>query len=1045
MTPAGPKRPDLEQELRGLKDFQRKTVDYVDERLWGEDPTRRFLVADEVGLGKTLVARGVVAKTIDRLWDSVDRIDIVYICSNAQIASQNLARLRVGEDAADNFADRLTLLARKIDELQDRKVNFVSFSPGTSFDVSESGGRAPERVLLYWMLRSQLHGAVRSQAWLQFFRGGAGLGSFARSINEFDRTTVPDSMSAGLVADLHAMPSETHANAFDELMACVEQFRWKRDGWWPDNNLSRWRYRLIGKMRRTLAHAAISALEPDLIILDEFQRFTSLLHEETPGAELARALFESGDARLLLLSATPFKMYSLADEDADEDHCRNFLRTTEFLAGGERSAVIQHSLKGLREGLIAGDREHARRSGQAAETELRRIMARTERLASTPDRDGMLVQKQLPGLALTPRDLHDYRFVSRVANALGQSDMLEYWRSAPYVLELMDGYVVKKELEASDSADTDLVAAVRQQRPYLLSKSRVNSYSQLDPANAKMRALSEHILDSGSWQLAWVPPSLPYYEATGPYREEAATAFTKSLVFSAWNVVPKAVSSVLSYEAERRLRSRGQTQGKDYDAPRARGLLAFAITADRLTGMPVLGLLYPSMTLAQAGDPLRAARHLGTSLPLTRAQLEDHVHTEIEHLLGLLPPGKDTGAADEAWYWAAPMLLDSTLSTTPVPDLLDLPFGVDDQEADTRFRDHLIRAQELRAEELGRRPSDLSQVLTQLAIGGLGVVSLRALSRVIGGETPLENQVARDRASSMAWTLRNHLNQPEMMTLVRRVGDESAYWRDVLAHSVDGVLTSVLDEYCHVLKESLGVAEKDPDTIAARIAEEVEGAVSMRASTNRVTDMSVVDGQLALTTFGMRHHFAVRFGRGVEDAAQNREEQVRRSFNSPFWPFVLSSTSVGQEGLDFHVYSHAVVHWNLPGNPVDLEQREGRVHRYKGHAVRKNVARAYGSEPSVVSAIDPWARVFELAAADRPDGESMIYPYWVFPLEGGAKIERYVPALPLSKESQAYRRLQRTVGAYRLVLGQPRQEDLLSYLGERALELEDVLIDLGPS
>jgi len=53
---------------------------------------------------------------------------------------------------------------------------------------------------------------------------------------------------------------------------------------------------------------------------------------------------------------------------------------------------------------------------------------------------------------------------------------------------------------------------------------------------------------------------------------------------------------------------------------------------------------------------------------------------------------------------------------------------------------------------------------------------------------------------------------------------------------------------------------------------------------------------------------------------------------------VLASTSVGQEGLDFHTYCHAIVHWNLPSNPVDLEQREGRIHRYKGHAVRRNVA-----------------------------------------------------------------------------------------------------------
>ena len=44
--------------LRPLKAFQRKTVDYVAKRLLSDpDAVRHFLVADEVGLGKTMVAR----------------------------------------------------------------------------------------------------------------------------------------------------------------------------------------------------------------------------------------------------------------------------------------------------------------------------------------------------------------------------------------------------------------------------------------------------------------------------------------------------------------------------------------------------------------------------------------------------------------------------------------------------------------------------------------------------------------------------------------------------------------------------------------------------------------------------------------------------------------------------------------------------------------------------------------------------------------------------------------------------------------------------
>src|SRR6266478_6234713 len=75
-------KPDTETVLAGLKDFQRATVDYVFERFYGPDPTKRFLVADEVGLGKTLVARGVIARMIDHLCEK-PRIDVIYICSHA--------------------------------------------------------------------------------------------------------------------------------------------------------------------------------------------------------------------------------------------------------------------------------------------------------------------------------------------------------------------------------------------------------------------------------------------------------------------------------------------------------------------------------------------------------------------------------------------------------------------------------------------------------------------------------------------------------------------------------------------------------------------------------------------------------------------------------------------------------------------------------------------------------------------------------------------------------------------------------------------------
>ena len=75
------------------------------------DPAIRFLVADEVGLGKTHVARGVIAQVIDHLQRTGDaRQDIVYVCSNAAIARQNLRKLAPEGIEPLEEIERLTML-----------------------------------------------------------------------------------------------------------------------------------------------------------------------------------------------------------------------------------------------------------------------------------------------------------------------------------------------------------------------------------------------------------------------------------------------------------------------------------------------------------------------------------------------------------------------------------------------------------------------------------------------------------------------------------------------------------------------------------------------------------------------------------------------------------------------------------------------------------------------------------------------------------------------------------------------------------------------
>lgn len=206
--------------------------------------------------------------------------------------------------------------------------------------------------------------------------------------------------------------------------------------------------------------------------------------------------------------------------------------------------------------------------------------------------------------------------------------------------------------------------------------------------------------------------------------------------------------------------------------------------------------------------------------------------------------------------------------------------------------------------------------------------------------------------------------------------------------------------------------------------------------------------------FGMRVSYAVPFAKtkgSTDEKTQRRSNSVRTAFQSPFYPFVLTSTSVGQEGLDFHWYCRKIMHWNLPTNPQDLEQREGRINRYKCLAIRRNLARL---DPESRSWEELFAKADASVKAEFGGRYSEMVPYWCLPPEWIDAhrdeiewIERIVPQYPMSSDTARYRRLIEVLSLYRLTLGQPRQEDLLDLLKSRHLtegQIQSLLFNLSP-
>lgn len=1041
-----------------LTEFQRNSVLHAVDRLYSPDGVDRFLVADQTGLGKTMVARGVIAHAIERLqYDpAVDRIDVVYVCSNADLAQQNLRKLDVTAGSSHAIASRLTLLAKHsrrfspINVDGPRSVNLVSFTPGTSFSQGFRSGKAEERAMV-WLLMEHAEelgppSASRDKAVYEVLRGtvtdAERFGSYVDGL----RWELGDSLDEEIrAAFLAAMRRSVDGapSLMERMVRAIDRSEWEE------------RQALIGDLRAALARESVCLLTPDLIVLDEFQRFRDLLNPESEAGELAHHLFDyrngengEGDrAKVLMLSATPFKPFTYEEERLNgEDHYRDFLEVLEFLGNGNPTRPaerIQRALAEYRDALVTGQPPAG--LAERVREEMLQVMVRTERPSSEEAALAVEIHGRIPSPAAV--DITGYAALKQLAWLVGAPMSVGYWKAVPYFVNFMGGY---KILERTRQALTDPALAAETSRVLLqtqrLDKRAIDALRPLAMGNSRMQHVHDLTVGKGWAQLLWLPPSLPYLAPGGPYKR--LTDVTKLLIFSSWSATPTAVATLLSYEANRMAMGKAYTrlspEKRERDRLTRTGRLRFRLNATdgRPDSMSTFALFWPMPGLARAGDPRAAARRTGGD-----AVDPDALRAEISAGLRDSHANDRSGDKPATFWFEAFRRQDS------------FPAGVDETTAKEFFSQtersteqstsgsdgvqaHVEMAFAVRGTSQERPvPAAVLATIAQVAANSPGNIAYRALARLRSDGDDITDVGLWHAAVELSLGLRSLFSRPESSRLLERLRMRGArfYWRRILQYCEWGNLQAVMDEYIHHLAVAEGgVSNDDKLLTVARAAVE---AITLRPSTYQLFDPDDPEH-----TFSMNTRFAVRFGSRDERAQDNaRMPQVRQSFNSPFWPFVLASTSIGQEGVDLHWWSHSLLHWNTPSNPVDFEQREGRVDRYQGHAVRKNIGEHHGREMLASECDDPWDAGYELAASARPELGSFA-PHWVYP--GRAKIERHVAPFPLSIERELLDSIKKKVALYRLTFGQPRQEDMLELVSKKLVgvtqeELAAMRLDLS--
>lgn len=1019
--------------LEGLKDFQRATVDRCFEVF--RSGQNRILVADEVGLGKTLVAKGVIARLAS--WHKEEKADnlfkVVYICSNQSIASQNIRKLYSGA-TVDGISDtRLSMQHLKTfeqendDKVLARYVHLIPLTPSTSFNITNGCGSMEERALMFALLKRMecfadvlpyletmmIDGAYVS--WNAWGRGG-----YEQRVVNCDNKC--GHYIACMLDELNRRISTEFISEILDRCKAIKQ---------NNNEYTKGNYSVIYKLRQIFAGISIDYLKPDLVIMDEFQRFRELINadENTETGMLTNRFLKSGDVKTLLVSATPYKLYQTLEEmsiNGADEHYSEFLEVMNFLFCDEERKrnfkVVWHNFSvSLRElsdrNLTIIDIKNT------AESAMYEGVCRTERMLVDQECAILDDSGAKNPISITEKDILSYIEADTLLREVGQTAGVpsDYIKSSPYLLSFMENYQLKKVIKRYFQANRGEIRKAR--KPHLwVDKATIQNYRELPLNNARLKKLREIAFEKRAEQLLWIPPAKPYYELGGVFKNNSH--YSKVLVFSKWEMVPRMIAAMLSYEAERLTvgklyNNEEDKRGKDYFTKNRFPLRRLRLNQEG--AQPLFTLIYPAAVLSDLYDPVAC---MGKSIKEIRKEISAEIEVRLETLqeyvdirLGNKP--------DTRWYYVGPMLFDIGEECIEGYFEQDQPEEKMHREKLDEFYGYYKNVETLK---LGRMPGDLVDVMTNMAIASPAACALRLFKDTV-------------LASTFAKEMINIFNTPEAISAIDMLygkTSDDAYYKNVLKYALDGNLQAVLDEYAHMVDEvnSAELCGKMSDAIKIRTASyPVDTYLSFKNEIegNRERKISI------------RSHFAAGFyNAAVDSKTAQRKDSLRNAFNSPFRPFVLATTSIGQEGLDFHMYCRKIMHWNLPSNPIDLEQREGRINRYKCHAIRQNLAEKYGN---IGFRQDVWKEMFDAALENEKGDNPELVPFWCLSGGGKIKIERIVPMYPMSRDGTAYERLIKILSLYRLTLGQARQEELLEYLFnnfEDTDRLRKLFINLSP-
>ena len=865
----------------GRKPFQEATVLHAVAQLRDHSGPRRFLVADEVGLGKTLVAQGI----LQHLASDSQPFNVFYVCSSLTIAKQNRDSLLevlppTDRKNASVNVDRPTLLPWA-DPPASNNFTLFTLTPGTLPMKGSSRGRVDERAAIWCLLREGLSDAggslrvledrlklVQEQTW----RSAVDIRSQGTMLRRIRELAKPFTAEVRTLLHLTGASDRAVADALIYQLAKGTQLV------------------TIQSLRQRLGRLGLSMMRPNLVILDEFQRFFEILEpfrgatdikgrtftpapDEEPDDDdedahsllrlLLGARSDEASPAILLLSATPYRPPAGGVDCPGMAHYDQFFRLLEFLYGAEAKTEVPalrllfHHFGMLLRDAVPGT-EEVLRLRDDIQARLFRVIARTERAGLLND-EGNVAAPERRSVELHPDDVRVFRHLWDSADDSDRSAVTPYWSSIPYPLQMLDQrYLLRKR--AIPAPIEGLITS-----PLVLHSRQVHRYEEISPPHPRMRGLFSELV-SPMLGLPWLPPSLPWWPLGAPFKDavDAAPAdgLSKILLFSRFRAVPRAVASLISFDAERcvygesrrgkrydyRARRRG---GRDEEWAPEPGLEALPApsfnwqsrhreSGEHALDHPLLSLFIPAPRLGEIGDPQRIAGFARGDL--RRSDALEFIATELRVALAERSGGSvhvgEGGRAGQLWRALIRFERANDATWPLLRDTLDgWANKTKNQGAKAVIRAWLREGQAVGSQFAGPltiAPRDLEE-LAELALVGPGIVLHRAAKRVFGDACEAKLRMRRSMDIALG-ALRTYLDEPEFhLTLAVRERSTPNHPDDVRKAIWHGNLEGVLDEYFAV-HAGLGTQAIDSGR-EGKALDALEQALAIRVSSIRVNSL----------------------------------------------------------------------------------------------------------------------------------------------------------------------------------------------------------------